>query len=362
MQEPAVRHTSSYDAVFDAQRIAFAPMTFQAAKALRDLGILAALDATQGRGASLTELLENTDVSRYALRVLLEAGVAIGVLQLRRGDHFDGKFALTKTGHFLLHDEMTRVNMDFVNDVCYRGMFHLGEALEQGKPAGLKVFGEWATVYEALAHLPAKAQTSWFRFDHFYSDGAFPDALPIVFERQPQRLLDIGGNTGKWALQCTAYDAAVQVTIMDLPGQLTKALAAASAVGRSERIEGLARDVLKADVEAPPAVFDAVWMSQFLVCFSEDEIIHILKLARRALNGHGSLYILDTYWDRQPNDVAAYCLIQSSLYFTAMANGNSRMYHSRDMLGCIEAAGLVVADEHDGLGLSHTLLRCVPEA
>ena len=60
------------------------------------------------------------------------------------------------------------------------------------------------------------------------------------------------------------------------------------------------------------------------------------------------------------NPVATYCIHATSLYFTAIANGTSRMYHSRDLQGCLDAAGLKVAEEWDGVGVSHTLWRCAP--
>ncbi len=50
-------------------------------------------------------------------------------------------------------------------------------------------------------------------------------------------------------------------------------------------------------------------------------------------------------------------MIATSLYFACMANGNSRMYHSGDLLKCIADAGMkVVADDQLGY---HTLFTCV---
>ena len=63
--------------------------------------------------------------------------------------------------------------MDFVHDVCYKGLFHLEESIETGKPAGLKELGDWPTVYEGLSQLPPDIQKSWFAFDHFFSDMLF---------------------------------------------------------------------------------------------------------------------------------------------------------------------------------------------
>ena len=44
--------------------------------------------------------------------------------------------------------------------------------------------------------------------------------MAIVFARHPKTLLDVGGNTGRWATKCVSYDDTVEVTIMDLPQQL----------------------------------------------------------------------------------------------------------------------------------------------
>jgi len=45
-------------------------------------------------------------------------------------------------------------------------------------------------------------------------------------------------------------------------------------------------------------------------------------------------------------------------YFAAMANGNSKIYHSDDMIKFAQRAGLKISQIHDGLGVGHTLLCC----
>jgi hypothetical protein len=138
---------------------------------------------------------------------------------------------------------------------------------------------------------------------------------------------------------------------------LNVALANARAAGLGERIKGHPIDFLD-PVSSIPQGADALWMSQFLCCFSEPEVVAILKRAHAAMTPATRLFILDTYWDRQKHDVARYCLNMSSLYFTVMANGNSRMYHSRDIADCVADAGLVIEQEIDHLGMSHTLFVC----
>ena len=140
---------------------------------------------------------------------------------------------MANLGFYLLHDGMTNANMDFTADVCYAAMMHLTEAIEEGTPAGLKELGDWETIYQGLSQLPEKAKESWFKFDHFYSDRSFPVLLEKVFSKKPKSLVDIGGNTGKWAMQCCNHDSDVEVTIVDLPQQLEMAMANANATWSS---------------------------------------------------------------------------------------------------------------------------------
>ncbi len=65
---------------------------------------------------------------------------------------------------------------------------------------------------------------------------------------------------------------------------------------------------------------------------------------------------METLWDRQQFETAAFCLTMTSLYFTAIANGNSKMYNTDDMETCIREAGLEIEKIHDHLGLGHSIL------
>lgn len=49
----------------------------------------------------------------------------------------------------------------------------------------------------------------------------------------------------------------------------------------------------------------------------------------------------------------------TSIYFTALANGNSRMYHSKDMIRLLQSAGLAVIEDIDDVGLAHTIFQCI---
>jgi len=343
---------TAFEAKSEAQRIAFAPIMFQACRVLRDSGILDAVRESGAAGLTLGELAAKVSLPRYGIKVLAESGLGIGLFYLNE-DHFK----LTKLGHYILRDAMTRINMDVVHDVCYRGLFDLDKSIEQGRPAGLKTLGDWKTLYEGLSSFTPEARESWLAFDHYYSDLAFPAALPLVLKNSPRRLLDVGGNTGKWAMQCAKFDPDVRITIADLPQQLELARRAIRKEGLEHRVDFFAIDILD-ESQFLPNGYDAIWMSQFLDCFSEKEIVSILRRTASAMDESSKLYILELFWDRQPNETAAFCLQQTSLYFTCIANGNSQMYHSADLSRCLVESGLKLMEDRDQVGPYHTLFTC----
>ena len=346
---------SARDAQRLAEFIAWGPVVFQASRLMVKFGILDLIRDSKD-GMTREELVEATGLSDYAVKSLLEASLCIGTVLV---DTETDKFTISKTGWFLLNDPATRVNIDFNHDVNYEGWFHLEESLKEGRPVGLEHFGSWPTIYEGLSQLPPQVQKSWFGFDHFYSDSSFPEALKIIVdEHHVKSLYDVGGNTGKWALQCVGYDKDVQVTILDLPQQIGMMKENVKGKEGAERISGYGINLLdeKALFPKREGGLDAIWMSQFLDCFSMEQIVGILKRAKEAMTEDTRIYIMETLWDRQRFEPAAFCLTMTSLYFTALANGNSKMYNTADMEECIHQAGLEVEQIHDHLGQGHSIL------
>lgn len=335
-----------------AEYIAFGPAIFQTARIMVDSGILDFI-RDSSEGATEAEVAERFNLSDYAARCLLEASLSAGILLI---DPESERFTISKTGWFLLNDPAVRVNLAFNHDVNYEGWFKLEESLRKGRPAGLEHFGPWPTVYEGLSKLPENVRRSWLNFDHFYSDSSFEEALKIVFADRPRTLLDVGGNTGRWASKCVAYDPEVQVTILDLPGQLGMMKEAVKGLPGADRIHGFEANLLDPASEMPPRKFDAIWMSQFLDCFSEEQVVDILRKAAKCMGPESRLYIMETLWDRQRFEPAALCLTMTSLYFTAIANGNSKMFRSDHLLRLLAEAGYEPVAIHDHLGQGHTII------
>lgn len=342
---------SAIDAISQAQFIAFAPYIFQASVLLRDRKILAVVEAARKEGLTIEEVAEKVNMPHYAVRVLLEAGLGIGLVYRK-----EGRYMLSKTGHFFLNDPMTRVNTDFMRDVCYDGAQDLSKSLDEGKPRGLRHLGNWETIYQGLSILPEPAKESWFNFDHYYSDNAFPEALPLVFAHKPARIMDIGANTGKFTLACLDYDSNVEVGLVDLQVQLNVAKKNIEDAGYGNRVQYHERNMLDANTELPKG-YNIIWMSQFLDCFADNEIVSILEKCHRALDQDGLVFVNETFWDRQRFEASAFSLQMTSLYFTTMANGNSQMYDSEVFMKLIDKAGFEVVKQNDNIGLSHTILQ-----
>ncbi|MCL1815253.1 MAG: class I SAM-dependent methyltransferase [Treponema sp.] len=351
------------DAKFEAQKIAFSPLVFQAVRAMLELGLLKAISDSGEKGLGLDDAAEKTGISPYGIKVLLEAALGVNIVKTIPETKED-RFVLGKTGWFLLEDEMTRVNFSFVNDVCYKGAFELAQSVKSGKPLGLEVFGSegktpgGTTIYEVLSSLPEQVKKSWFAFDHYYSDIAFEEALRIVFSGSPKKIIDLGGNTAKWALCCCRHDPHVEVLIVDLPGQCAAAEQNIAHAGFSGRIKTFACNVLNRETAIPSGA-DVIWMSQFLDCFSLEEVTRIMEKVRTAAVPSVDVFILEPFWDKQRFEAAAYSLQATSLYFTCMANGNSKMYRYRELAAAVEDAGFEIADAWHNLGSAdYSLLRC----
>ncbi len=349
------RQHSLLHAYDEAQRIAFGPVIFQAAASAIDLGILNALAKAQ-EPMTIHTIAEQTQLSDYGVQVLVELLSTAHVVNR----HADETYSLAKTGECLLFDEMTRVNFNFIKEVNYRALAHMKASVKETRPAGLAEFDpRWKTIYPYLKDLPESARQAWFEFDHFYSDVAYRAALNELKKLSVRHFCDIGGNTGKFTKMALETLQESRATFVDLPQQIELMRQNPNLCELQDRIATFAIDWLDPERQlALPHPVDLIWMSQFLDCFSFDEALSILQRAQAALTKDGRIAILEPLWDAQPIETASLCLAATSLYFTVLANGNSRFFGRHELERLIDAAGLVIESRYDHLGVSHSLYIC----
>lgn len=339
-----------------AQSIAFAPFVFQAVAAAKESGLLQALGESE-TALSIDALAQKTKLSQYAVTVLCDILAASEVIECDENH----AYRLSRVGECLIYDRMTEVNFDFSNLVNYAPLKHTLEALKTGKAAGLKEYdANWQTIYPHLKDLPKDSRKAWFAFDHFHSDSAYQAALNILKDRPVRYFVDIGGNTGRFTKKALATWPESRACIVDLPEQIELMRQNPDLKNLQDRIDTVSINWL--DPEAQPLIkekVDLIWMSQFLDCFSRAEAVSILKRAKNLARQNGAmLAILEPLVDHQRNRAATLSIACSSLYFSCLANGNSKFFSSEELRGIIDESGLVVESVHEPIGVGHSLYIC----
>ena len=341
------KDNSIIKALTDAQKLIFAPLAFQAVAALLDFGIMDLIDKTP---ASENEIIEKLNLDEYTVKTLLQIGILNNLIQ-KSGE----VYSLTRTGGVFLYDEMTKVNFNYVRDLCYLGAGELVKSFKTGKPEGLhKYIGNYPTIYPAITALPEKLKQHWYEFDHFYSDNCFDEVYEIITKKY-NKIYDIGGNTGRFEKVCLGHNKNIDITMFDLKENIETIEKDAGL----QKCKFQAINVLDENPNYPEMNNCAVFMSQFLDCFSKKDIRKILADLKNTIDENSAIYILEPYTDRQKFEAAEYSLCHASLYFTCMANGVSKFYTFEEMKNIIESAGLYITNCINDIGsFNYTLLEC----
>lgn len=339
------------ETLYEAQKIAFAPFLFKAAAAALKTGLLPGIvkDDTPHTASEWARELSLTD---YAVEVM--ADILVGARILTRDA--EGRLGSTQVGDLLVLDDMTRVNFLFADDVNYAGLEKTLDALLEGRPAGLAAFdASWRTIYPHLPELPEDARKAWFSFDHYHSDRAYRAALEVLRPLAPRTLVDIGGNTGRFTKLFLETFPEADAFFVDLPAQIDHLKDVEALDTVRDRIRTVPIDWLTDAPLTGTESADLYWMSQFLDCFSFDEARSILERTRAAMRPGARLAVLEPVVDEQRHEAAMLSLAATSLYFTVMANGNSRFFHGQELRRLFAESGFRIASETPALGISHTL-------
>lgn len=339
------RANSTITALKDAQKIIFAPLTFQAIGTMLETGILHSLDKTP---QTIQELTENLKLNEYTVSTLLEVAEVTDIVKKE-----DNNYELTKTGECFLYDEMTRINFNFIKDCCYLGGSELTQSFLQEKPIGLqKFFVNSDTIYPKLPSMPENFKKSWYEFDNYYSDNCFDIVYNIIEKQNPEKIFDIGGNTGKFERVCLKNNPNIDITMLDLEENIN------SIKNTLPSCKFYPTNILDETLELPN-FSGAILMSQFLDCFSKEQITSILTRIKNSSKPNTKIYILEPFTDNQIFEGAKIALTHTSLYFTCIANGYSKMYTLDEMSNIINKSGISITNTYHNIGAhDYTLLEC----
>lgn len=344
-------NSSVIDDLADAQKLSFAPLAFQGLAAMLDLGIIQLLDK---KSMNEKEIMSALNLDVYTISTLLHIGKLNNLIIEN-----DNNYSLTRMAKLFLYDEMTKANFNFVKDVCYLGASELAKSFKDRQPRGLhKFIGNYPAIYPALTKLPEPMKKSWYEFDHLYSDNCFGEVFTIITQKY-NSIFDIGGNTGKFETLCLDNDENLNITMLDLKENI-------ETLKNNSKLKNCKFhpiNVLDKYPQYPEIKNSAVLMSQFLDCFSKQDIKKIFNDLHTAMDDNSSIYILEPYIDQQKFHAAEYSLVHISLYFTCMANGVSKMYTFKEMREMIETSGFCLINCFNDIGsYNYTLLECKKDA
>lgn len=224
-------------------------------------------------------LAVQADMPPERMEILLRAGVALGVLKLRRG----GRFGVSRTGAALVGVPGLS-QMIAHHDVLYRDLsdpvaFFRGEVETELAGFWPYVFGGDMDADVAATYSDLMAQSQLLVAD---------DTLATVDMSGITELMDIGGGSGAFLAAVGAVHKEVALTLFDLPEVAPSAATRFAREGLSKRskiVGGSFRD------GALPTGADAISLVRVLYDHSDDTVRALLAACYAALPAGGRLII-----------------------------------------------------------------------
>lgn len=241
--------------------------------ALNEIGAFTALGA---RALSATEVASACMTDPRATRILLDAGVAIGLVERDDGRYRNGPLAaavLVSRGPGFLGDQL-KMQADL-----YQMFSRLPAIARSGQPA------------ERVAdRIGGNSQRGMNYFRGMYDAGrtfgvAIPDMVDLTGRR---RLLDVGGGPGAYSVLLVERYPSLAATVLDLPPVAELARELLAETGHHDRVAVLAADYLTDDFWNG---FDVLLLSNILHNETPETSRRLLEKAYRALDPGGILLI-----------------------------------------------------------------------
>ena len=151
--------------------------------------------------------------------------------------------------------------------------------------------------------------------------------------RRGDRVLDLGGGPGTYAVAWAATCPDAEITVFDTPATLRVARKILREKGASVRVRLLEGDFLEDPLGGP---YDFVWISQILHAYSGSDCVKLLRRARSALAPGGRVavqeFLLAEGKTSPPGPVFF------SVHMVAVTEGG-RAYTTREIAAMMKAAG-----------------------
>lgn len=251
--------------------------------ATAELGIADALaDGPQGYESLATQ----TETNAAALRRLLRALVALGLVTQLDAD----RFALTELGRCLAadtHDSVRDHLLLSITPELWRAWGDLTRTVRTGEPYRHPDTG--LTAHESTLRHPMLAAK--YRGAKAQSSQEFTAGLTTAYDfSRFQTVADLGGDEGTLLAAILAAIPALRGVLYDLPTALERAAATLNAAGVVDRCEVVAGDF----TESVRSGADAYLLNHVVRDCGDDQAIAILRNCRAAMTPSARLLLLET--------------------------------------------------------------------
>jgi len=261
-----------------------------------------------------TRLARRLSADPKRLSILLNALVAIGLLRRKGLEYRNGTLA----SRFLAEGPLSKRSILLHHLDCY---------------------GEWAGLEKKVVGKGRKRRADAGYQENFIrgmEDNSRERAARVAREfplREGERLLDLGGGPGTYAVEWANRYPDARVALFDLPETIRITRRILEEKGASGKVEVLTGDFTRDPLCGP---FDFVWISQILHAFSERECIRLLRKVRGSMAPQGRVAVQEFLLDEGKTSPPGPALF--SLHMVAVTEGG-RSYSAEEIAVMLRTAG-----------------------
>ena len=276
---------------------------------------------------TVIQLAACADLQPQRMKVLLNGGVALGLLKCRKSGHY----ALTARGAALAGVPGLQ-GMIAHHDIFYRDLSD-PVALLRGE-AETELAGFWPYVFsEGAGTDPEQAQT----YSRLMADTqtlVAEETLQAVNFADAQHILDVGGGTGAFLAAVGAAQTSARLTLFDLPQVATAAQERFEALGLQDRVQ-IRSGSFRTD--PLPKGADTITLVRVLYDHSDSTVRDLLASAHAALPAGGRLVVSEPMTGGDTPTKAGD--IYFALYCMAMRTGRARS--AQEIAALLSEAGFI---------------------
>ncbi|HEU5359937.1 MAG TPA: methyltransferase [Candidatus Deferrimicrobiaceae bacterium] len=276
-----------------------------------DLGVFSALSAGPSDAGRLARRLV-ADPRRLA--ILLNALVAAGLLEKKGKTYRNGKIA----ARFLAEGPSSKASI----------LLH-----------HLDCWPEWTKLPDTIRsrrRRPGEKQGYQENFIRGMEDNARERAVFMAGQyplRKGERVLDLGGGPGTYAVEWAKRYPGVRVTVFDTSETLAVTRKILEEKGASGLIALREGDFLRDRLGGP---YDFVWISQILHAYAEKECVFLLRKVRKAVAAGGRVAVQEFLLEKGGTSPPGPAFF--SVHMVAVTEGG-KAYTAREIASFFRAAG-----------------------